>query len=467
MKFRNLYPSLGLLTCFSWLPLVAQTGDSEMDQWVFPEYSWKEEDFQNRFLGRYGVNGYTEPQMDVENYNTYEGVMALMEDRKQAILYLQNSILVLDESGIQASAALHFVLASLFYEEGEMQSAIEQYILAIRKHPSFLRAYANLGFTLMEVGESEKALPVLLKTVELGANESQIDGLIGRIYVEKQLYESGLTAFRNAMVFNPENNAWRFGILQCLIGLGRYEEAITMVDEAIAFDRRNPDHWKNRANLLLELERWDEAIVDLQVADSLGDATFATRHQLATLLFNKEIYGQASEWIARAGLLADDFDSFDRLLTLAQSLSEVGLLAETVALLPDIESRAAGLGIALDRSKIDRIRVALEFENGNHQEALSLVDALIEENPADGGLQLQRAQVLISLGREEEAILSYQIAATQKETTYVAHYENARLRLARGEIAEALALLRKAYTENPSESLRTQILTLEAYVFTQ
>lgn len=467
MKLRNLYASLGLLTCLSLLPLVAQPEALEVDQWIFPEFSWKEEDFQNRFLGRYGVSGYTEPQLDVENYNTYEGVMALMEDRRQAISYLRYSMMVLDESGIQASAALHYVLASLLYEEGMMQPAIEQYILAIRKHPSFLRAYANLGFALMETGDSEKALPVLLKAVELGANESQIHGLIGRIYAEKELYESGLTAFRNAMVFNPENNAWRFGVLQCLIALERYEQAITMVDEVIAFDRRNPDNWKNRANLLLELERWDEAIIDLQVADSLGDASFATRHQLATMLFNKEIYGQASEWLARAGLLADDFDSFDRLLSVAQSLSEVGLLTEVAALLTDIQSRAAELGIELDHSKIDRIRVAIEFENGNFQQALSIVDALIEEAPADGGLQLQRAQVLISLGREEEAILSYQIAATHQETAYAANYENARLRLARGEIAEALALLRKAYTEDPSESLWTQILTLEAYVDNQ
>lgn len=57
----------------------------DFDQWVFPEFSWKEEDFQNRFLGRYGVNGYTEPQMDVENFNVYEGAMALIENKSEAV----------------------------------------------------------------------------------------------------------------------------------------------------------------------------------------------------------------------------------------------------------------------------------------------------------------------------------------------------------------------------------------------
>lgn len=467
MNIRNLYASFGLLTCFSLLPLAAQPGTVEFDQWVFPEFSWKEEEFQNRFLGRYGVNGYTEPQMDVENYNAYEGAMALIEDKEQAIRYLRNAIWVLDDSGVLSSAALHYVLANLLYEQGEIQPAIDQYIAAIRKHPSFLRAYANLGFTLMETGDSEKALPVLLKTVELGANESQIHGLIGRIYTSKELYESGLTAFRNAMVFNPENNAWRFGVLQCLIELERYEQAITMVDEAIAFDRRNPDHWRNRANLLLKLERWDEAIVDLQIAHSLGGATFTSRHQLTTLLINKGIYGQAAESLVQAGLLADDVDSFDRLLTDAQVLSGFGQLAEVVALLPAIEARAAGLEVELNRSKIDRIRVAFEYEHENFGQALSILDALLEDAPADGSLHLQRAQTLIGLDQQEEAILSYQIAATFKETTYAATYEHARLRIARRELSDALALLRVAYAEAPTDSLRDSIRTLETYVNNQ
>lgn len=464
MNIRNLTLWLGLLTCCSPLLLAAQPANPDYDQWVFPEYSWKEEDFQNRFLGRYGVNGFTEPQMDVENFNAYEGAMALIYDKAQTIRYLQNAIAVLDDSGVQASAALHFVLASLLYEEGEIESAIDEYVLAIRKHPSFLRAYANLGFTLMEVGESEKALPVLLKTVELGANESQIHGLIGYIYTSKQLYESGLTSFRTAMVFSPENNAWRFGALECLIGLERYEQAITMADELLAFDRRNPANWRNRSGLLLELERWDEAIVDLQIAHSLGGETYSSRQQLATLFFNKAIYGQAAEELGRAGLLAEDPISFDQLLLLVQALSGAGQVAVSAALLPAIESRASLLGVELDRSKIDRVRVALEYENENYEGALSLLDGLLEEAPADGGLHLQRAQTLTGLARHEEAILSYQIAATIPETAYVANYENARLRLARGEIAEALSLLQTAYAETPSESLRDQIRTLQTYL---
>jgi tetratricopeptide (TPR) repeat protein len=443
--------------------LLGQDAPLDFDQWVFPEFSWKEEDFQNRFLGRYGVNGYTEPQMDVENYNAYEATMALIEDKKEAIAYLAEAIKSLDESGIQASAALHFVLASMLYEENEKQAAVEQYVLAIRKHPSFLRAYANLGFTLMELDKTEQALPVLLKAVELGANESQIHGLIGRIYQSKQLYESGLTAFRNALVFSPENNSWRFGVLQCLIALERYAEAITMADEVLAFGRRDASNWRNRAGLLARLERWDEAIVDFQTAHSLGGATFDSLLSLTYLFFNKGIYPQAAISLAQATELAESSDNFDTLLSTVQSLSSTGQVEEALALISAIETRSAQQSVELDRSIIQRIQVAAELKNDSYENALPLLDALIEDAPGDGQLHLMRAQTLIGLQQVEDAILAFQIAATIEDVAYAANYDHARLELSRGQIPSALKLLQTAYAIEPSEALRSYIRELEAF----
>ncbi|MEZ5277498.1 MAG: tetratricopeptide repeat protein [Opitutaceae bacterium] len=462
----NLRKRLSLL--FALVPsltpvLASQEKSFDYEAWVFPEYSWKEEDFQNRFLGRFGVNGYTEPQMDVENYYFYEGAMALIEDRPAAIGYLRSGMDVLDESGIEASAALHFVLGSLLYDEGDMPSAIEQYALAIRKHPSFLRAYANLGFTLMEAGESEKALPVLLKAVELGANESQIWGLIGRIYTGKELYKSGLTAYRNATVFNPENNAWRFGILQCLIALDRFDEAITMADEVLAFDRRNPANWVNRAGLLIHLERSDEAIVDLQVAHELGGMTFDSCISMAILQFNKGIYEEVAGTLAEAADRARNTDEFDRWLDITEALAHAGQSGRAFDLLPAIARRAVNLEVKLDSSKINRIRVLHDLEIEAYGEALATLESLIDLDPVDGELHLEKARALIGLERPEEAAIAFQIAATFEETAYRANYEYARMEFTRGDISGGLRLLRSAYAINPSEALRSYIRELESH----
>ncbi len=462
----NRIPTFLFACAFALLPLVAAgAGQAELDfdKWLFPEYSWKEEDFQNRFLGRYGVNGYIEPQMDVENFNVYEGAMALIDDKAEAIKYLKVGIASLDASGIEASAALHFVLGSIAYEEGDKPFSIEQYVLAIRKHPTFLRAYANLGFTLMELDETEKALPVLLKAVELGANESQIHGLIGRIYAAKKLYESGLTAFRSALVFNPDNNAWRFGALQCLVGLERWAEAITLADEVIAFDRRNPSQWRNRAGILMRLERWDEAIVDFEAAHALDGSTFDSLLNLAVLYYNKGIYPSVAQTLARAVPLAQDSAALDRLLPRLQALASAKQSAAVMELLRAVEAQARTTQSELDDSLVQRIYVVHHLEKGEYQAALGLLAGLIEQSPADGELHLMQAQTLAALGEPGEAVLAYQIAATFDSTAYLANYEHARLELARGEIASALRLLRAAYAERPTEELRAHIREIEAY----
>lgn len=93
--------------------------------WLFPEMSWKEPEFQKRFLGRYGVDGFTEPLMDVENFNLYEGAIAQMEDKEAVYLYLQTGMKSLEEGGLEVSPALYFVLGSVAYELDRKDEAVE------------------------------------------------------------------------------------------------------------------------------------------------------------------------------------------------------------------------------------------------------------------------------------------------------------------------------------------------------
>ena len=197
---------------------------------------WKEANFEERFKGSYGINAYLEPEMDVDNFNVYEGVLAFLDNREGAISYLINGMTALEEQEVEVSASLNFLLANFHFENKDYTAASEQYIKAIHKHPNFLRAYENLGYGFMFEEENEKALPVLLKAIELGSNDSQIHGLIGFLYLEKELYLSALSAYELAMLFNPRNNAWRFGILQCLINLDRREAALGVAEEILLFD---------------------------------------------------------------------------------------------------------------------------------------------------------------------------------------------------------------------------------------
>lgn len=452
---------IGLILFNSLIPAFSQTQAEDYDRWIFPVQDWKDEDFQSRFLGRYGVNGFTEPQMDIENYNIYEGTIALIEDKEKAIEYLKYGISEMEKNGLEASPSLHFTLGSIYDELGKKDLAIEQYITSVKKHPNFLRAYANLGFALMEINEQEKALPVLLKTVELGANESQIHGLIGRIYTDKKLYESALSSFRSAIVFKPENNNARFGIIQCLIALGRYEDAIPVIDEALAFDRNNVDHWHNRAGLLMRLNRIDEAIVDLQTAHHLGGESYTSLLDLSALYFQKELYKDSINCLLNTIPLAKNQAELERILGYANSLVSANQLDGAIAILQKVEHKSNVLNVPMDTYLINKIEAKNALAKHDFAETIRFIAPLIEQTPLDGTLYLMKAKALLGLQEKEEAILSYQIAATINTSAFQANYELARLMLSDGEMDKALTFLRTAYSKKPSDALRDHIRTIE------
>ena len=122
-------------------------------------FNWKEEDFEKRFKGSYGINSYLEPELDVDNFNVYEGVLAYLEYPEEAIAFLINGMANINEQGFEVSATLNFLLGNFYFETNDHSRAIEQYISAIHKHPDFLRAYENLGYSFMLNGEKEKAAP--------------------------------------------------------------------------------------------------------------------------------------------------------------------------------------------------------------------------------------------------------------------------------------------------------------------
>jgi tetratricopeptide (TPR) repeat protein len=425
--------------------------------------SWKEPEFQKRFLGRYGVDGFTEPLMDVENFNLYEGAMAQMESKEAVFNYLESGMETLAAGGLEVSPALYFVLGSVAYELDRKEEAVEHYIAAIRGHPSFLRAYANLGFTFMELGEQEKALPVLIKAVELGGNESQIHGLIGYIYLQEELYRSALTAYEWAIVFNPRNNAWRQGTLQCLIGLDQWDEAKGVAEEILEFDKDNHGSWSNLANILIKLNRFDDAIVYLNAAVALGDNRFSTWRNMAGLYWNKGIVEGTDRALSEAiGVVATE-EELELSLSFAHSLSSNQHHETALSLLDLLKGRANELDLSLDPVIAGLIEVGGLIEAESYPDAEIQLRELSEIEPAHGEIQLLLARVLAVQNRLPEAESAYELAATFPGTEYLALYEHARIKLMANDVQAALELLREAYGIEPSPELSSYIDNLEGY----
>ncbi len=453
-----------LLTSLMW-GLAVAPGPSRDDALSFemPEdlFNWKEEDFEKRFKGSYGINSYLEPELDVDNFNVYEGVLAYFEYPEEAIAYLINGMANINEQGFEVSATLNFLLGNLYFEINDHSLAIEQYISAIHKHPDFLRAYENLGYSFMLNDEKEKALPVLLKAIELGSNDSQIHGLIGFLYLEMELYLSAMAAYETAMLFNPRNNTWRFGILQCLINLGRNEDALGVAEEVLLFDPDRAANWKNVANLLLRIGRNDEAAAHLEVMHRLGGASYESRRLLGNLYFtDQDIESAFREFLQLLDLLSDG-EQLNDILLVCQGLLAHGYPEESRILIAKAREKSQQEDLRLNAMGLDLVEGMIFLETDQLSQAESTLARVLGVDPANPRALLAMGEVFLRSGKWDQAVLYLELAELNPEVAYEAYNNHARLLLGLGQTQEALEKLRAAYSLDRNEELLEIIRSLE------
>ncbi len=458
---RSVLKILFLSLCFV-VEALAQDG-FELPAFDFPDNPerWREEDFEKRFKGTYGINAYLEPELDVDNYNVYEGVLAFLDNSEGAITYIENSIAALKEQQIEVSASLNFLLGNFHFSNDAHELATQQYIEAIHKHPSFLRAYENLGYSFMQVNQNEKALPVLIKALELGSNDSQIHGLIGFLYLEKEIYLSALAAFESAMLFNPRNNTWRFGILQCLIQLERHEDALGVAKEILLFDPDNPSNWQNVANIHLRMEHEEEGMSHLEVTHSLGGGSYVSRRLLGNMYFNREMVEQAAVEFTEMVNLATAPEELEDVLQVCEGFLYFGFVEEAQLLLNELTVKASDLELELDAISLKMVDAMIAMEGGRSDFALRTFLEVLDENPAQPRALLFVGQLYSRQGDIDEAGVYYELAQMYPVVSYDALYAHAELLLGLGKRDEALDKLRQAAAIRPSEGLSQIIRSVE------
>ena len=84
------------------------------------------------------------------------------------------------------SAAFDFILANLYFQEGNLESAEKYYKNAVVKYPNFRRAYKNLGLVQVQAGNFKDAIPTISKALELGEVDGRAYGLLAYGYLPNE-----------------------------------------------------------------------------------------------------------------------------------------------------------------------------------------------------------------------------------------------------------------------------------------
>lgn len=397
---------------------------------------WSDSTFVNEFLGSYGFLAGAEPQISDEEKEALRALIDLIKaSPKAAIGQLEPQI---TES---SSAAFDFILANLYFQDGNLAKAEQYYGNAVVKHPDFRRAYKNLGLVQVQKGDFDKAIKTISKAMELGEVDGRSYGLLGYGYLTQERYYPAEAAYRQAILMQPDVTDWKVGLARCLLETQRYIDAIALFDTLLLDEPNNSDYWLLQGNAYLGKGESLAAAKNLEVVRRMGAADLGTLTLLGDIYMNNNSADLALEAYQAATEKATASDT-KPLLRAAELLTRSGNYQQSKTIIASIREKI-DLAEADDLSLLT-IEAKIARAEGDDEAAVELLTKIVERDALNGDAIIELADFYADSGDMAKAINRYEQAEKIEAFEREALVAHAQARVRNGDYKEALPLLRRA-----------------------
>ena len=246
---------------------------------------------------------------------------------------------------------------------------------------------------------------------------------------------------RSILAENGDNASVRYYLAGALVSLGRHEEALKEFDALLARSPRDTEALSNKGWCLTNMQRYDEAAATFNHVLELNPNHIHARASLANLAFVRGDYAEAQRLYE--DLLKREPDYLPSILTLAKMHASAKRNGEAAVLY----ERA----VKIDPSNVEAwMSLAyLSLEQGKNEEALGVMERAQASAPESARLQGARGDVLMSLGRIEEARAAYQAGVRLDQRYPSGWFGLGLIELTHGDPAKAIEPLRRAVELNP------------------
>jgi tetratricopeptide (TPR) repeat protein len=414
---------------------------------------WNDPEFARRLIGSYGFASDVEPRMTPEEQTLYrEKVVPLLrDDPKKALSTLQGLVKP------SASAVFDFTLGNIYFQNEDLTNAVKHFEVALAKHPDFRRAQKNLGFALVRDGKCAEAVKPLTRTIALGGGDGKVFGLLGYAYLALGRNVSAEAAYRQALVFEPENLDFKLALVKSSIATANYDYALALIDELIQQYPERDNLWALQANIYLQKEQPAKAVISLELLRRAGKATPQNLYLLGDLYLNQEArdlalgaYGDAME--------KDGGQNASRALRAAQILVGRGAPDEARKLFAKL--RAGGVSGA-DELKLLKLESRVAMSAGAGDQAIETLEQIVRKDPLDGEALLLAGEYYAKNGQKEKAELRFQSAAGIAGFEADAWVKHAQLLVQAQKYPQAVELLKKAQKVKPRDNVQRYLDKVE------
>lgn len=192
------------------------------------------------------------------------------------------------------------VSAYAYFEEGQYAEAIGEYekIAPRKRNPAMLQ---ELGLAHFELENYEQAL----KFLEEAESEAMRDPMefnellfevrftTAAVYFEMDDYQQSLDIYEKLSKLNPENFDVQYGVAISLGGLGRYQEALSLLEETLSRDDANKASYLYSMGFTYEkLGKTDSAMKMYRTSLEADPNDEETIEQLSRLLYERGDYSE-------------------------------------------------------------------------------------------------------------------------------------------------------------------------------
>ena len=416
---------------------------------------WNDPEFKKRVMGSYGFASDVEPRLNPEELATYRDkvVPLLREDPKKAMSELQS----LAKPG--ASAVFDFTLGNLYFQQEDLTNAMKHFQAAIAKFPDYRRANKNLGFALVRDSQFAAAVKPLCRTVELGGADGKVFGLLGFTYATLGRNVSAEAAYRQALVFEPENLEFKIGLVKSAIASRNYDYALALIEELIVEHPERDNLWTLQANLYIQKDQPAQAIISLEMLRRASKAAPRDLYQLGNLYMLQDSRDLALD----AYLQAFDKDGGAnpaKALPALQILVSRSAWDEAGQLFAKIRQSPTKLEGA-DELKLLKLESKAAMSSGAGEKAVETLERIVQKDPLDGEALLLAGDYYSKNGQKEKAELRYQAAGAIQGFEADAYVKQAQLLAQSQKYAQATELLKKAQKVKPRDNVQRYLDKIE------
>ncbi len=416
---------------------------------------WNDPEFTRRLLGSYGFLSEAEPRMNAEEQKAYrERVVPLLrEDPRKAVPELEKLVKP------EASAVFDFTLGNILFQTDDLTNAITRFEAAIAKFPDYRRAQKNLGLVHLRAGNYEAAIRPLSRTVSLGGADSKTFGLLGFAQMNLQRYASAEAAYRQALLFEPDNVDFRLGLVKCQIAQANYDGALALLDELIRQFPERDSFWALQANVYIQKEQPARATVNFEMLRRLGKANAAQLFTLGDLYLAQEVRDLALNAYLE-GVEKDGGANPAKALRAAELLVGRGALPEAGKMIARLKAAPTPL-TGNDELRLLKLEAKAALAAGEGAQAAVVLEKISERNPLDGEALLLAGDVYARDGQKEKAQLRYETAAKLEGFEADGLLKQAQLKVQGQKYAEAVELLRKAQKSKARDNVQRYLERVE------